>query len=537
MTIGTTDSIFVKAEPEENLKWPVQETCQDDMPVAETSPGNTDQSSALLSGSTLQPFAPVVMPGSTGSQSRPMFGGFDVKSVMAKNLVVSQGQGDYSEPRSSNSDWWGTNSTRSRDVSITADSDWTDPDCATDQPPYSLEGLESDPFSTIPIRSRTRSGRSSGGVSFRAADSAPVEADLVFTETIHKRSLKEWLDDVPMVENDQLEQSPCRYIRCDPDAIYSATYIVYGPAAENQPHAYIDRIRVVKPKHNSSAIEMFIKEMAALYEMEHPNVVKMLGCHSTDSSLGARLVLRQSYAGEPVLPVYRSRTLPEEELVHHFLGFWRAIRHLQVKSVLHRDLCPDNLTLKDGELILIDFDQAVHYRVEPLPSHFAGRYFYAAPEALACIQQYYTADVFAAGMTCLKLLETQGYVNSESLYRVKEKVNDEGQVGKKKRTKPEANYAVYPELSSEKDVPEAIQQVYQLMVNCVALSPDQRPEPDEVVRNLEYLEGRLRLEAQPESRESTPEQSSSHSTGSNEDFSSLTTLINYSADPVKDILS
>ncbi|WP_161787453.1 protein kinase domain-containing protein [Endozoicomonas numazuensis] len=444
---------------DDNLKFPVQETEQDFRPEQESGRLHDDYEKSLLHYSR-----------------------YSVRRVSGSStLLLSASSEGHS---------WSTEEDRSSPRSSLNISDceaqlYLNPQYSSDNLEYSfVAGMEKQLLATR--RSRT----SSLGSNPFVLGSTESRGDEVFVEEVSsqpkliRRELKEY----PVGTGDTCGLKT-RYIATLPDSIFNSTFIIYGHDDQLGIPGYVERHRLVDdPAHYKIALEMFLIELDVMSRMNHFNIVTFLGGHSYESCDGLHLVLRQTYAGKPVKEVYcpegkketRGERMTQRLLLTQFLGFWKAVSHMREQRVLHRDICPDNLMCRDDQLILIDFDQAADCR-NGFPRDFSGRQFYAAPETQLLKTQDYTADVFSTAVTCLKLLEWQGYIAPESMKRVG--------IERKERVRGKLIKLIFNGIKPvlKHPVPLKIEQLFECLVRCVDVNPTLRPSAESVVAELTQL--------------------------------------------------
>ncbi len=459
MSIGL-DKAAALVSDDENLKFPVQETDQAFRPEQESvKPGDSKEKSLLYCSRysirrVSTPTTPYI-------------------SATSEDLSWStEGDSMSSQP--------------SLNVAECEALLYLSPAHSSDNPDYSfVAGLEKQLMSAEAFRRSRTSSLGSNPFTFGSTESKGDE--LVFEEpprpVLIRRTLQEYL-----VQTGDTCKLKTRYIATLPDSIFNGTFITFGHHNVEGVPEYVDRHRLIHdPANFKAARDMFLSELEAMSRLNHPNIVPLIGGHSYEAYDGLHLVLRQGYAGHPVKQFYcpdvgeeRGSKIRTRQLMTQLLGFWQAMAHMKKQKVLHRDICPDNLMMLDGKLVLIDFDQATDCRIG-FPRDFSGRQFYAAPETQQLKTQDYTADVFSAAVTCLKLLEWQGYIDPDSMKRIA--VEKREKVGKK-IVKTYLN-GISPVLKDP--VPVEVEQLFEVLVQCVDINPVMRPSAESMVAEMKQF--------------------------------------------------
>lgn len=151
------------------------------------------------------------------------------------------------------------------------------------------------------------------------------------------------------------------------------------------------------------ARELFHREALILRELSHPRVAKVLDFFV---ERGREYLALEFIAGESLRQIVKKRGIQSEKAVLDIaLQVAKILDYLhdQEPPVVHRDITPDNLILKEnGEVVLIDFGAANHY-LGTATGTLVGKQCYIAPEQFrgkACIQ----SDYYALGGTLFFLL-------------------------------------------------------------------------------------------------------------------------------------
>ena len=151
------------------------------------------------------------------------------------------------------------------------------------------------------------------------------------------------------------------------------------------------------------AREMFEREATLLLKINHPNIVHV---HDYFIDDGRNYLMLEYVAGQD-LRQYVKQNGPQRETVvlEWAIQIANILKYLheQDPSIIHRDLTPDNLVMRDdGTIVLIDFGAANEF-IGNATGTFVGKQSFIAPEQFrgrAVIQ----SDIYAFGCTLNFLL-------------------------------------------------------------------------------------------------------------------------------------
>lgn len=157
------------------------------------------------------------------------------------------------------------------------------------------------------------------------------------------------------------------------------------------------------------AVELFEREGQALAALDHAAIPAYVDSFTTDDSTG--FVLVQTYVEGPTLQeLINAGQVPSPRAM--FNWFWQLLEvceylHQQDPPVIHRDITPKNIILRDvdsGEAALIDFGtvQAKMISSTGISSTAAGTFGYAPPEQFIG-HAMPNSDLFGLAMTFLAL--------------------------------------------------------------------------------------------------------------------------------------
>ncbi len=154
---------------------------------------------------------------------------------------------------------------------------------------------------------------------------------------------------------------------------------------------------VVKLLPRASGQELFQAEIRFLSKLQHPNLVKMLGCAASSAAIfgeerGACFWM-EYVAGQDILQA-AAQARPDQ-IAEWFQACVQALSFLHAQDILHGDLSPQNIFIDEhGQPRLLDFGLASTTQ-QQAPLH-AATIPYLAPERFSQINRP-ASDLFALG--------------------------------------------------------------------------------------------------------------------------------------------
>ncbi|MEH2284055.1 MAG: protein kinase [Nostoc sp.] len=162
------------------------------------------------------------------------------------------------------------------------------------------------------------------------------------------------------------------------------------------------------------AQELFHREAAILYQIEHPQVPKFRERFEQDQ----RLFLVEDYvAGQTYRTLLTERqavgqTFTEAEVLQLIQMLLPVLEHIHSRGIIHRDISPENIILRDSDAkpVLIDFgvvkELATRLRSpdSPLPETTVGKLGYSPSEQMQTGGAYPSSDLYALAVSAIVLL-------------------------------------------------------------------------------------------------------------------------------------
>ncbi|MBD2210748.1 serine/threonine protein kinase [Nostoc linckia FACHB-104] len=160
--------------------------------------------------------------------------------------------------------------------------------------------------------------------------------------------------------------------------------------------------------------ELFHREAAILYQIEHPQVPKFRERFEEDQ----RLFLVEDYvAGKTYRAILSERqavsqTLTEKEVLQLLRSLLPVLAHIHSRGIIHRDISPENIILRDSDSqpVLIDFGvvKELATRLQSpnstAPVTTVGKLGYSPSEQMQTGQAYPNSDLYALAVTAIVLL-------------------------------------------------------------------------------------------------------------------------------------
>lgn len=166
--------------------------------------------------------------------------------------------------------------------------------------------------------------------------------------------------------------------------------------------------------HLEKSKELFQREAATLYQIQHPQVPQFRANFEEDQ----RLFLVQDYVeGKTYHELLEERktqgqTFSETAVLQLIRQLLPVLAHLHTRGIIHRDISPDNIILResDNKPVLIDFGvvkelatqfQSANHSPQPTT---VGKLGYAPSEQLQTGKAYPNSDLYALAVTAIVLL-------------------------------------------------------------------------------------------------------------------------------------
>ncbi len=162
------------------------------------------------------------------------------------------------------------------------------------------------------------------------------------------------------------------------------------------------------------AKELFEREAAILYQIQHAQVPEFRERFEQDQ----RLFLVQDYvAGKTYRTLFDERkasggAFTEEEVLQLVRSLLPVLEYLHSQGIIHRDIAPDNIILRDSDNlpVLIDFGVVKELATKlkspdkTTPVTTVGKYGYAPSEQIQTGRAYPSSDLYALAVTAIVLL-------------------------------------------------------------------------------------------------------------------------------------
>ncbi|CAD8076742.1 unnamed protein product [Paramecium sonneborni] len=207
---------------------------------------------------------------------------------------------------------------------------------------------------------------------------------------------------------------------------FSTVYECWNHEGELFAVKAITKCQSKQMKNNKQYELQLLSEINALREFNHENILKLHQVYENTE----KLYLVTEYIDGYELISKQTSKIPysSNELQSFVYQMLLAIHQIHSYNMMHRDIKPQNIILKNGQLnnpILIDFGLAVSTQIKDIPFPSCGSLGYSAPEILRFEEtkkQYNgQCDIFSFGITLFTILfgynPFKGYDQKQTIKR------------------------------------------------------------------------------------------------------------------------
>ncbi|MFN6290279.1 MAG: GUN4 domain-containing protein [Pseudanabaena sp.] len=193
---------------------------------------------------------------------------------------------------------------------------------------------------------------------------------------------------------------------------FGKTFLAQDESKPSQPRCVIKQFAFETINPNASqgtldiAIRLFEQEAKRLDDLgKHPQIPELL---SFTIHEGKQYLIQEFIDGETLeQELARVGAFSEQQVWDVLVEVLQILEFVHSKSVIHRDISPDNIIRRrsDKKLVLVDFGAAKHATATLLAKTGTsiGKASYGAPEQMLG-KSVFQSDLFGLGVTCLHLL-------------------------------------------------------------------------------------------------------------------------------------
>ncbi|MFO0542892.1 MAG: dual OB domain-containing protein [Pseudanabaena sp.] len=193
---------------------------------------------------------------------------------------------------------------------------------------------------------------------------------------------------------------------------FGKTFLAQDESKPSQPRCVIKQFAFETINPNASqgtldvAVRLFEQEAKRLDDLgKHPQIPELL---SFTIHEGKQYLIQEFIDGETLeQELRRVGAFSEQQVQDVLVEVLQILEFVHSKSVIHRDISPDNIIRRrsDKKLVLVDFGAAKHATATLLAKTGTGigKPSYGAPEQMLG-KSVFQSDLFGLGVTCLHLL-------------------------------------------------------------------------------------------------------------------------------------
>lgn len=187
-----------------------------------------------------------------------------------------------------------------------------------------------------------------------------------------------------------------------------ATSLTYLAKDESE---YISAIKMPAPRllDDAEFLGRFLREAEILNNLNHPNIVRFLGCGShQDRGRKIPYIVLEFLGGQNLAEIIKKEApLPVTRVVKIMDDVAFALAYIHEKNVIHRNIKPDSIRITpEGKVKLFNFGVAYSGDMKRMTQvgQVVGTAQYMSPEQLSGKQVDAQADLYALGVMGFEML-------------------------------------------------------------------------------------------------------------------------------------
>ncbi|XP_019718370.1 serine/threonine-protein kinase ULK1a isoform X5 [Hippocampus comes] len=189
------------------------------------------------------------------------------------------------------------------------------------------------------------------------------------------------------------------------DLIGHGAFAVVFKGRHKEKHDWEVAVKCINKKNLAKSHSLLGKEIKILKELKHENIVRLLDYQEIDGSV--YLIMEYCNGGDLAEYLQSKGTLSEDTIRVFFQQIAQAMKILQSKGILHRDLKPQNILLChpkgrrcssiNTHVKIADFGFARHLQTNTMAATLCGSPMYMAPEVIMSHSYDAKADLWSIG--------------------------------------------------------------------------------------------------------------------------------------------
>ncbi|MEO0378234.1 MAG: protein kinase, partial [Cyanobacteria bacterium P01_A01_bin.17] len=226
----------------------------------------------------------------------------------------------------------------------------------------------------------------------------------------------------PAISIGTLLQNHYRIVQLLGQGGFGRTYLAEDQGRFNERCAIKEFVPIKgEDKFSDKATQLFQREASVLYQINHPQIPKFRATFEEEE----RLFLVQDYVEGPTFHAVlnqrrqQGKTFSEAEVQLFLKQMLPVLAHIHAKGIIHRDISPDNIILRQQDRlpVLIDFgvvkEVVTRMQLDGIAGQATtvGKAGYAPSEQMQTGRAYPSSDLYALAVTAIVMLtgrEPQG---------------------------------------------------------------------------------------------------------------------------------